>query len=114
NPGGSPAISGNILLTVPTTYFPLNVPHSGMIGTRLLDALDDRLFAAQLKSGSLWTAHNIRVNSSGVGGSSGDSTASRWYEIRNLTTSPFLYQSGTLYDPAVSNPRYFWIPSIAA
>jgi hypothetical protein len=117
NPGGTPTLSGNLAISFPTTYFPLNVPAQGT-STRL-DALDDRLFEAMIARKpdgtlSLWTAHNIRVNASGVGGSGGDRTADRWYEIGNLSTTPSLIQSGTMFDPAASNPRFFWIPSIAA
>ena len=63
---------------------------------------------------SLWTAHNIRVNSSGVGERGGDRDAARWYQLGNLNTDPpTLVQSGTLFDTAASNPRFFWMPSIA-
>jgi hypothetical protein len=117
SPGGTPTLSGNLAISVPTTYFPRNVPAQGTSTT--LDALDDRLFGAMIARKpngtlSLWTAHNIAVNSSGVGGSSGDRTADRWYEIGNLSTTPSLIQSGTMFDPAASSPRFFWIPSIAA
>jgi hypothetical protein len=117
NPGGTPTISGNITLTVPTTYFPNPQNASGSIHP--LDAIDDRLFAAHIHknkitgSQSLWTAHNILVNSSGVGSSLGDRNGSRWYEITNLTTTPVLNQSGTLYDTIASNPKGFWMPSVA-
>ncbi len=115
--GITPMISPNITLTVPTTTFPINVVAQGVATP--LDAIDDRLFAAQIRKNkltgdvSLWTAHNIEVNASGVGTMGGGRTGSRWYEIRNLTTTPTLYQSGTLYDPAASNPRSYWIPSVA-
>jgi hypothetical protein len=117
NPGGTPTISGNLAISVPTTYFPLNVPAQGT-STRL-DALDDRLFEAMIArrpngTVSLWAAHNIRVDASGVGGSGGNRTADRWYEIGSLDTTPGLVESGTVFDPAASNPRFFWIPSIAA
>ncbi|MFI5144664.1 MAG: T9SS type A sorting domain-containing protein [Ignavibacteria bacterium] len=118
NPGGTPSISGNITLTVPSTYAPISQPALGTSTT--LDALDDRLFAAHLHKNkvtgtqSLWTAHNIRVNSSGVGTSSGNRNGGRWYEIANLTGTPSLNQSGTLYDTSSSgNPRGFWIPGVA-
>ena len=118
NPGGTPSISGNITLTVPSTYAPISQPALGT--STALDALDDRLFAAHLHKNkvtgtqSLWTAHNIRVNSSGVGTSSGNRNGSRWYEIINLTGTPSLNQSGTLYDNSSSgNPRGFWIPGVA-
>ncbi len=117
NPGGTPTISSNLNITVPTTYFPLTVPASGT--STSLDALDDRLFAAQIRKNkntgisTLWTAHNIRVNTSGVGGSGGTRTACRWYEITNLSTTPTLNQSGTLFDGVAANPMFFWIPSVA-
>lgn len=117
NPGGTPSISGNINITVPTTNFPETVPHSGSVNR--LDALEDRLFAAMIHKNkitgtmSLWTSHSIEVNSSGVASGSGSRNAGRWYEITNLTTTPTLNQSGTLFDNAASNPRYYWIPSVA-
>jgi hypothetical protein len=119
NPGsGSPTISSNLSLTVPTTTFPENVPASGT-STRL-DALDDRLFAAMIQPAPgggaprLWTTHNIEVNASGVASGSGSRDGLRWYEIGNLSTTPNLVQSGTVFDSAASNPSYYWIPSIAA
>jgi hypothetical protein len=117
NPGVTPTSSGNISITTPTTYAPLN--QSALGSTRTLDALDHRLFAAQLKTNtitgasSLWTAQNLRVNTSGVGGSAGTRNAARWYEFTNMTSTPTLNQSGTLFDNTASNPRGFWIPSVA-
>jgi hypothetical protein len=117
DPGGTPAISANQTVTVPTTSSPLAVPALGATGG--LDPLDDRLFEAMIGRGpdgtdTLWTAHNIRVNSSGAGTSSGDRDAARWYQLGDLSSNPpTLVQSGTLFDPAVSNPRFFWMPSIA-
>ena len=62
---------------VPTTRFPINVPHLGNTGG-LLDALDDRLFAASIRGNHLWTAHNIEVNGSGNASASGNRDGSRW------------------------------------
>jgi hypothetical protein len=113
-------------LSVPTTVFPdrpsgcsspnFCVPAQG--SNKALDALDDRLYEAMIgrdENGtlSLWTAHNIEVNSSGVGSTSGGRDGARWYQLGNLGGTPNLIQSGTLFDTASSNPRYFWIPSIA-
>ncbi len=116
NPGVTPSLSGDVLITVPATSYPLSVPHLGNTGgtNGKLDALDDRLFAAHLRNGSLWTAHNIAVDSSGVVPrvAVGDRDGSRWYEITNLTTTPTVLQSGTIFDTAASNPRFYWIPSI--
>jgi hypothetical protein len=118
DPGGTPAITSPLMVTIPATALPLPVPALGTTGG--LDALDDRFFEAMIGKGpdgsdSLWTAQNIRVNSSGVGSASGDRDGSRWYQLGNLPSNPpMLVQSGTLFDAATtSNPRFFWMPSIA-
>ena len=117
NPGSlTPTISSDMAVTIPATAQPQTVPAQGTTGN--LDALDDRLFEAMIARGpdgsdTLWTAHNILVNSSGVGTSGGDRDASRWYQLGNLDTTPSVVQSGTLFDPAASNPQWYWIPSIA-
>jgi hypothetical protein len=110
-PAGTPSISSNILITVPSTTFPLAAPQTGT--TKRLDALDDRLFAATFRNGRLWTAHDIGVNSSGVA-SSPTRTAVRWYELTGTLTgqTPSIVQSGTIFDGAASNPRFFFIPSV--
>ena len=110
-PGGVPSISGDLNITVPTTTNPINPKPNG--SHQPLSALDDRLFAAFMHKGSLWTSHNIQVDTSGVASSSGGRDGARWYELINLTNSPTLRQSGTLFDPAASKPRSFWIPSCA-
>ena len=118
NPGSaSPTISGDIGLTVPTTGPTNAVEHAGNTGgsNGRLDSLDDRLFAATLRNGRLWTAHNLRVNASGVANTG---TAARkgvrWYEIGNLGATPTLVQSGTVYDSAatLAAALQYWIPSV--
>jgi Big-like domain-containing protein len=119
DPGGTPSISGDLQVPVPTTSLPLNAPAQGTHTT--LDALDDRLFEAMIARGpdgtdTLWTAHNISVNQGGVATASstpGARDADRWYQLGNLASTPAVLQSGTLFDPASSNPRFFWMPSIA-
>ena len=113
-PGGTPTLSANLPLAVSTTYYPFTVPHLGNTGgtNGYLDALDDRLFAAHIRNGRLWTAHNINVNASGVASSTSSRDAVRWYELQNLNTTPAIVQSGTIFDPAATNPLYRWIPSI--
>lgn len=116
-PGATPSISAGMDITVPTTANPISVAAQG--STNPLDSIGTRLLAAHLRKNkntgisSLWTAHGIQVNSSGVGSAVGGRDGSRWYEIRNLTTTPTLFQSGTLFDSAASNPRSFWMPSVA-
>lgn len=115
--GITPSISSNIFVPISANSYPIDVPALG--STTPIDAIGNDLFNAQIHKNqlsgatSLWTAHNIEVNSSGVSTSGGGRNGSRWYEINNLTTTPMLNQSGTLYDSAASNPRSFWVPSVA-
>ena len=124
-PGGVPTISGNLIIAVPATTYPLGgftgvgVPYQGATSARTLDDLDDRLFQAQIlrnnitNTSTLWTSHNIQVDTTGTASDSGGRDASRWYQIQNLTTTPSLLQSGTLFDSAALNPNSYWIPSTA-
>src|SRR3989442_403334 len=118
NPGGTPARSGNLNLTVPATALPLKQPACG--STTNIDTSDDRLFMASIHrnkitgAATLWTAHNIAVNTScvGAGNGGGRRNGARWYEIGSLSAAPALVQSGTLCDTATTNPRGFIYPSV--
>jgi hypothetical protein len=82
-----------------------------------LDSKDDRLYAAHLRNGRLWTAHNIGVNNTGVAGATNNRNATRWYELQNIITpgTPSVLQSGTLFDNNAvndANQRSYWMPSI--
>src|SRR3954447_9014515 len=109
NPGTTATRSVQAL-TVPATAFPTGgVP---MPGGGTLDDLDDRLYAAQMQNGHIFTAHNIGVNAGGAASGSPSRDGSRWYEI-NPGTTPSLVQSGTVFDSSASSPRSYWIPSVA-
>jgi hypothetical protein len=126
-PGATPTISADILVPVSTTFSPVIVDHLGntnVADTDLdgfadgdLDALDDRLFAAHIRNGRLWTAHNIAVNTAGAA-SSGTQRRNgvRWYEL-NVPVgagTPTVTQSGTVFDSAATRAtaRQYFIPSI--
>ena len=118
NPGGSPTISGNLSVSVPTTRFPRDVDALG--STHTLDGGDDRLMMASIRNGTLWTVHQIDVDSTGTATTPAlDATSrngARWYQIGNLSATPSLVQSGTAFDPtSVSSGtgRHFWMPSLA-
>ena len=111
--GGFPLSYDCAAVTVPATLGPLNVPS---LGGATLDAIDDRLMAAHMRDGSLWTSHNIGVDSAGV--SSGvDRTATAWYEFAVASTGAgtaptvSLTQSGRVWDPATSASGY-WMGTI--
>ncbi|MEP7336513.1 MAG: hypothetical protein ABI977_02005, partial [Acidobacteriota bacterium] len=119
--GPGPTISAN--LSVPTTFTtsnPVLVPHLGNTGGNngRLDSLDDRLYAAHLRNGRLWTAHNIGVNFTGTTTGTRTRNAARWYELQDLSTAtPTVLQAGTLYDNTSTmtndvTQRSYWIPSI--
>lgn len=115
-PGGTPTLSANINLTVPSTGSPQSVVTLG--SSNPLDGIDDRLYSATIRKNrlsgveSMWTAHHFEVNASGVASGSGNRNGSRWYEIRNFSGTPTLQQSGTLFHNAASNPNSYWFPSI--
>jgi hypothetical protein len=119
NPGGTPTISSNLSISVAATGAPMRVPHLGNTGgtSGQLSALDDRLFAAHIRNGHLWTAHNIGVNNTGVSSGTLTRNASRWYDLNVPTGSgtPTVNQYGTVYTASASNTtdqRHYWIPSI--
>lgn len=119
NPGGVPAISGNILIPIPPTAFPLNVPHQGnTIGPDgYLDAIDTRLSHSHVRDRRLFTSHNIGVDANGNSGPSSTITAtgSRFYEIDLFNPAlPTVVQSGTLFGQGNNFllRRNFWIPSV--
>jgi hypothetical protein len=118
--GPAPTISANISIATPlTTRFPVLVPHLGNTGgtNGRLDSLDDRLYAAHIRNGRLWTAHSIGVNNTGVAGATNNRDAARWYELQNVVSpgTPSVLQSGTLFDNNAvndANQRNYWIPTI--
>ncbi len=119
NPGSaSPTISANIVVTVSTTTSPDRVEHLGNTGgsSGNLDSINDRFFQAMIRNGRLWSAHNFRVDTSGVASTAAQNrNASRWYEFQDLTTTPTVVQSGTVFDNAATRAaaRQYFFPSIA-
>ncbi len=113
-PGGVPTISANISIALPlTTDVPVTVPHLGNTGgtNGNLASLDDRLFAAMARGGHIWTSHNIEVAADGTT-TTPTRNGVRWYDVKNLTTTPVINQSGTIFDNAAANPRWYGIPSV--
>lgn len=116
NPGGTPSISSDFVLTVPTTAQSLTpAPTKG--GSN--DTDDDRIWNARIELNrltgkrTLWCAHNIATDATGAGNAKGDRNSIRWYNIDVSGTSPTLIQSGTMFDSSATNPRFFYFPGIA-
>jgi hypothetical protein len=124
NPGtASPTISASLSVNTPAFFRVETQPHLGNTGGAAgeLDASDTRLMSAHVRGGNLYTAHGIAVKPDGTAaGPAFDPTgrnALRWYRINNLTTTPAVADSGTVYDPAVTDPhttnvRWFSYPGI--
>ena len=116
NPGGTPTISADIPINVNDTRFPVLVPHLGnnSVNFGRLDALDDRLFAAVMRNGRLWTAHNIQVDGTGAASTTGGRNGVRWYELQNVAApgTPTAAQQGTIFDPAATDPTFYWIGTV--
>lgn len=118
-PGATPTASALINVTVPATSSPLSQVSSG--SAQNMDANDDRIFAAMIRknkitgTSSLWTTHAIAVTTTGAAATSGTGrrNGTRWYQIGNMTATPTLTQSGTVFDNAATNPRGYWFPAIA-
>src|SRR5262249_11837444 len=106
-PGGTPTVSANIVIPVSATAFPILVPHRGNLNgvNGYLSAVDDRLTAAQIRNGRLWTAHNISVNNAGTTGGIRTRDAARWYELQGVPApgTPSVFQSGTVFAASASN-----------
>ena len=112
-PGGTPTLSSPFEIDIPGAdpdSFAIGVPASG--STRPLDGGDIRLADASIRNGKLYTAEAIAVNSSGTDTGTLDRDASRWFEFANLSTTPTLNRSGTIFDSSATKKSY-WMPSIA-
>ncbi len=119
SPGGTPAISDNVLITVPITGGTINVPHLGNTGgtAGYLDGLDYRLLGAHLRNGRLWTAANIALDNTGSPSGTDTRSGIRWYELSGLATgqTPAVVQSGTLFQSSSGNTtdqRHYWMGAI--
>ncbi len=110
NPAAAPSLSSDILVNVPPTGFPIDVPHQG--GVAPLDGLDDRLLQAVIRNGRLWTTHQIQLNASGAASGSGGRNGVRWYELGNLGATPSVVQSGTVFDSAATTPLSYFMGAI--
>jgi hypothetical protein len=117
--GGVPVLSPNLYLDVLPTSNSIAVRHKGNLfpAEGRLDSLDDRLFAAHLRRGSIWTAQNIAVDNMGVADEPRTRNGARWYEIGVAGPgAPQLLQAGTLFDPDAPADSFdglnYWMPSI--
>ncbi|MHB8629528.1 MAG: hypothetical protein ACYDBJ_23735 [Aggregatilineales bacterium] len=117
NPGStSPTLSAPTAVTISAENGAEGgvLTHNNVVSvapTRPMDDIDDRLFSAVIRSGHLWTAHNVIVNSSGDSNGSGrNRDAVRWFDIN--VSGLTLNQSGTVFDSASSGFLEYWMGTV--
>jgi len=113
NPGGSPQLSALHRVIVAPTALPINVAHLGNLNSSAgeLNTLDDRLGAAQMRAGRLWTVHHIGSNAQGIAAASASRNALRWYALDGLDGVPQVQQMGTIVDSGQGALSY-WNSSV--
>lgn len=107
--GTTPGITATSVAATPGyNDIPLITPSGSSLA---LETGDDRLMMAVIRGGQLWTCRHLGVNSSGNSGSA-DRTACEWLKLDVSTATATLQDSGRVFDPAATNPRFYFYPSI--
>ncbi len=90
---------------------PLDAPAQG--STTDIDVGDDRIQMAVQRADGIWGTRNVGVTSSGGAGTA-DRTAVEWFRIdASLPGALVLSQQGRVYDPAASDPMFYYYGSVA-
>lgn len=112
DPAGTPTLTADTAVMIPTTALPVPVPHLGNTqgDAGRLDPGDDRITSAIIRDGRLYLIHGIGLGAGVDAGASRNGT--RWYVIDAVTGTPVVSQSGTLA-AASGDTRHFWNPSMA-
>ena len=110
---GTLTLSGPTLITIPNFTFvcptvngTVCVPQPGT--AQQLDTIGDRLMY-RLAYRNMGTFETVLASHTVDAGKGTGQTGIRWYEIRGLSGTPSLFQSGTY----VPDTNYRWVPSIA-
>jgi len=109
DPVGTPTATLAQVL-VPEMAIP--VPVAQPNGAPSLDGGMPDLSNAIVRNGQLWTSQTLGMASSGSSSGTNDRNGVRWYEIKNLSSTPAIVQSGSIFDPASTAPVNYWMPSI--
>lgn len=122
NPGSLTAtIDGPLNVTVPAFGYADIAPHKGNLyaGDGFLQSGNALIWAPHVRGNYLFAAHDIQVTQDGTGSDSGDRIGVRWYQfdltaggVEAPNTVPTLVQSGTLFDDALTNPKFYFNASI--
>ena len=112
----TPSVSSPVNVTIAAENGALGgvLSHNNVVSadpSRPMDDVDDRLFAAVIRNGHLWTAHNLGVDSTGdANGGTPTREAMRWYDVTVATDT--VNQSGTVFDAASSGFLGYWMGTV--
>lgn len=107
--GGVPQLGPPGSLLTPPYAPPLPAPANG--STIDLGPEGDLLQPPRIISGRLWTCRAVGVNAEGTAAGA-DRDACEWFEIDVAGPAPFLRQTGRLFDPTASEPRFYYTPAL--
>jgi hypothetical protein len=124
----TPTRVGPIFQQVPVYYPDGNVPHKGNLFpafNRIQQTWINSLGGAHIRKGQLFMAGCLSVDSTGASTALGDRTGTIWYQMdlsgdssggyklnETDTTVPAIVQTDTIFDPAQSDPIFYYNPSI--
>jgi len=129
NPGTIPTLAPQVTITIPEYAAPIfGAPYASLYGSdvTMLASFDIaenvncvQLFPAHIRNDQLFTVQTIATDATGVSTGTPDRNSIRWYQLNLIgndpiegpTTIPTL-SYGTLYDDAISNPRFFYWSAI--
>jgi hypothetical protein len=106
---GTPFVSRTLRLSTPLYGMPPAVPALG--STTPIDTGDDRLLMATVRGGRLWTCRTVGTSRTGAAGAT--RAACEWLTLDISRVPARLLQMGRVFDPAATDPRSYFYPSIA-
>jgi len=96
----------------------IGAPQEGTTNKIALRYVGSRLMMAVIRNGYLWTCQHIGLSGTNGGytgdqtGTSVDRSAAQWVNFQVGTTSLTYNASGRVYDPAPTNPFWYYFPSL--
>jgi Secretion system C-terminal sorting domain len=121
DPAGVPSLSTGIIIpgtTISAGRGPSKIPFLGASNLNFwLNPQDERFTSAIIRNGHLWTCQNISVDETGaavINSTANRRNGVRWYDLQNISITPTVFQSGTIFDATASagNPRWYSFPSL--
>jgi len=96
----------------------IGAPQAGGSSKIGLGNVGSRLMMAVIRNGYLWTCQHVGLSGTNGGylgdqtGTNVDRSAAQWINLQVGTTNLTYNASGRVYDPAPTNPFWFYVPSL--